>query len=186
MKKPLLFLICLYTISVQAQTRMIAFKSHSGSAENFTVAIGAHLFDTDASNFGLPPTVVLDSVILVRKNVAVAVTRRGTDGIPEYKRYDTLRSKKLFNKKTPLDTIRKNIGQLIRFQNEVDSVRFVGFGSQASGGRKENNLFFFSHKPDRYNPFDGQAITIFLAILLASLLAAAAAWKWKGKALRPA
>lgn len=181
MKKLLLLLACAYSLALQAQTRLIAYKSHSGAAENFSVFINEHLFDADESNFGLPPSVVLDSLILVKKNVAVAVTHHGTEGSSYYKKYDTLRSKKLFNRKTPLDTLKKNIRQLIRFENPADSVHFVGFGNTAPDGRKENRLFYISHKDDRYNPFDGTAVSISLLILLSSLLAGTAAWQWKKK-----
>ncbi|MBK8953484.1 MAG: hypothetical protein IPM85_15695 [Chitinophagaceae bacterium] len=41
--------------AVIAQTKKIAFKSHSGSAENFSIAFEENLFDMEFSNFGMAP-----------------------------------------------------------------------------------------------------------------------------------
>jgi hypothetical protein len=184
MKKLILILVGLYTLSVHAQTRLIAYKSHSGNMEQFSAALEMHLFDTDASNFGLPPTVQLDSVILIKKSVAVVVTSRG-EGAPLFRQRDTLRSKSLFNKKTSIDTLKKNLHKLIRFDNPADSIRFIGFGKEELSSKMNGGLFYFSHNHDRYNPFDGMAVFISGLILLTSLLAGWVTWKWKYSGLRP-
>ncbi|MCX6319411.1 MAG: hypothetical protein NTW29_19195 [Bacteroidetes bacterium] len=184
MKIIFLLLAGLYTLSVNAQTRLIAYKSHSGNMEQFSTALELNLFDIDASNFGLPSTLQLDSVILIKKSVAVVVTSRG-EGAPVFRQRDTLRSKSLFNKKISIDTLKKNIHKLIRFDNPADSIRFIGFGKEEVSSKMNGGLFYFSHNHDRYNPFDGMAVFISGLILLASLLAGWIAWRWKYSGLRP-
>lgn len=181
MKKVLFISCCLCWLSSNAQTKLIAFKSHSGSAENFSPALDNNLFDMAESDFGLPPANVLDSVILIRKSVAVLVSNReGITGRPPKR--DTVRSKNLFNRKVPLDSVKNNIHHFIKFTNPVDSVKFIGFGNTV----KNNSLPVFSVKQDRYNPFDGSALLITGAILIISLISALAAWKRTGKELQPA
>lgn len=181
MQKVLIIVCCFCWITGNSQTRLIAFKSHSGSMENFSTALDNNLFDIAESDFGLPPAVTLDSVILIKKSVAVLISNReGYTGAPSHK--DTVRSKTLFNNKVSLDSIKHNLRRFIRFTNPVDSVKFIGFDN----GVKKSALPLFSVKPDRYNPFDGSAVLITGLILLASLLAGLAAWKRTAKNLQPA
>jgi hypothetical protein len=185
MKRLLLIFACFSCLAANAQTKLIAFKSHSGSAENFSLALENNLFDMAESDFGLPPTVTLDSVILVKKSVAVIVTSRG-EGRPIFTRRDTLRSKKLFNKKISLDSLRTNIHKLIKFDNSPDSVKFIGFDKSKASAKQGGVLFITSAKDDRYNPLDGAALSIGGLILLASLIAGLLTWKWNSKTLQPA
>lgn len=181
MRKVLFLSCCLCWLAGNAQTKLIAFKSHSGSAENFSAALDNNLFDMEASNFGLPPSVTLDSVILIKKSVAVLISSR--EGIPNRPpQKDTVRSKSLFNKKVSLDSIKNNLHRFIQFTNPVDSVKFIGFDN----GVKKNSLPIFSVKQDRYNPFDGTAVLITAGILGIALLSALAAWRRAGKQLQPA
>lgn len=185
MKQLLIIFACCSCLVAHAQTKLIAFKSHSGSAENFSLALENDLFDMAESDFGLPTTVTLDSVILVKKSVAVIVTSRG-EGRPIFTRRDTLRSKTLFNKKISLDSLRMNIHKLIRFDNSADSVKFIGFDKSTASVKQNNLLFITSVNDDRYNPFDGAALGISGFILLVSLIAGLLTWKWNSKTLQPA
>ena len=92
MKKITLVLMLLAASAALGQTKKISYKSHSGSPENFSVALEENLFDMDNSNFGMAPqrnvtTAQLDSVIFVSDSVAIMVTS-------EYCSRDDTRTKK--------------------------------------------------------------------------------------------
>ena len=74
----LLATFALYTTSI-AQTKLIAFKSHSGPNENFRLAYESNFFDMENSNLGVlierdVTTASLDTLILISDTVAVMVT----------------------------------------------------------------------------------------------------------------
>lgn len=187
MKKLLLLCSCFISLAALSQTKMIAFKSHSGSAENFSAALEQNLFDMEESDFGLPPKVLLDSVIYIKKSVAVVVTRRGEEGdAAPFKQRDTVHSKTLFTKKVPLDSLKRKIRTIIRFDNSPDSVKFIGFDKSAAMKKQSGVVPVSSFTDNRYNPFDGQALAVTGLIILASVLAGWAAWLLKHKTLQPA
>jgi hypothetical protein len=69
--KTLLYLACgVFSINCFGQTKIIAFKSHSGNEANFRTAIEHDFFDVNISNFGNPTIYVrkVDSVILEPHN----------------------------------------------------------------------------------------------------------------------
>ena len=79
MKHFFILLLIATSASLSAQTKKIAFKSHSGSAENFAIALENGLFDMDGSDFGQAPdreirSAQLDSVIFVSDSVTLLVT----------------------------------------------------------------------------------------------------------------
>lgn len=63
------FLLLGFIVKSQAQTKLIAHKSHSGSLSNFKIALEGNLFDMGASDFGDPGWVEerhrLDSLVKV-------------------------------------------------------------------------------------------------------------------------
>jgi hypothetical protein len=186
MKKLLFLLSCFISLTALSQTKMIAFKSHSGSAENFSTALDQDLFDMDEADFGLPPKVLLDSVIYVKKSVAVVVTRRGEGDAAPVKQRDTVHSKTLFTKKVPLDSLRRKIRTVIRFDNSPDSIKFIGFDKSAAMKKQSGGMPVISFTDNRYNPFDGMALAVTGLIVLASVLAGWAAWRLKHKTFQPA
>ena len=174
------FIICLLgcTMAAGAQTQLIAFKSHSGTTIEFENAAANGSATVYESDFGLPPEVSLDSVILIKKSVAVVISSRSTGGERWRVSKDTIKSRTLFNKKIALDSLKKNIRKYIKYTNSPDSIRFIGFGTDKEPSRSALLPIGYSgSKP--YNPFDGAALFIVAGIFLLSLLAALVAWKWK-------
>lgn len=180
MKAILLGLFSLVCLCTAAQTKKIAFKSHSGSDENFSIALEGNLFDMGNSNFGDPLPQKLDSVILIDDSVAVLVSHldfyvRETNP----RRKDTLRSRPLFSKKIPLDSIKKELKGEFWFVNSVDSIKFIGF--ETTGARMEKNNtapVMGINNTDDHGPLDGQAFLIIGLIFLLSLAAALFTWKY--------
>lgn len=64
----ILLFICL-SFGTMAQTKMIWHKSHSGSMENFKLALENNTYGVEFSNFGIPPA--LDSIIFISDSVVV-------------------------------------------------------------------------------------------------------------------
>lgn len=161
-----------------SQTKMIAFKSHSGSDENFSVALEQNLFDMEDGNFGLPPNSYLDSVILLKDSVAVLVKKESKRSA--YSERDTIKGHPLLAKSVSKDSLKKSLRQLTWFNNPVESVNFEGFDQKKKKGKRKNNLVpagGFSGNDQA--PFGGQVIVIATGILLLSLLAGLLAWKLK-------
>jgi hypothetical protein len=176
--------ICFLLLSLawftgQAQTKKIAFKSHSGSSANFTVALGNDLFDMEKSDFGLPEKRALDSVILIADSVAVLVSRKESNQNKQWQKKDTLRSTALFSKTNNLDSIKKNIHFVYWFSNSVDSIRFIGFDSTPLKTKRNDLPYFGTINNDNYHPFDGQTFWIMGLIVLLSLMAGLFTWKHK-------
>lgn len=131
------------TVICQAQTKVIAHKSHSGSKKSFAKAYQNNLFDINRSNFGLPGNrnvVILDKVVAVNDSVTILKMRESIVCFPfntNYKdlketdfkvKIDTLKNHKIFNKKNSeayIKSIKKYFP--IQFNNPIDSVKFVGF-----------------------------------------------------------
>ncbi len=143
--KTQIFLILLLTSSMcQAQTKVIAHKSHGGSRATFAKAYQQNLFDISRTNFGLPDrevVVVLDTLIAVNDSITVMKWRESNSCHPFLSSHKDLKDSD-FNYKT--DTIinhevlrRRNTATLIRnygtaiypieFRHTIDSVVFIGF-----------------------------------------------------------
>ncbi len=195
----LLFIVTLSLMSssLVAQTKEIAFESHSGKLKNFNIVLGNDLFDSDDSNFGLPiPTNVksyqLDSVIYVSDTVSVIVVR-------EYRRLasqpmdsarlfrvgkDTLYNDPLLSKGHSLDSIKSSLQTLGYYVNPVSKIVFVGYDNSktretAPVDKKLNLVPVITINDDNNNsPFDSQLALMLGAILLLSLLGGWLTWKF--------
>lgn len=123
-----------------AQTKWIAHKSHSGNSSSFKTAITNHLFDIDASNFGVGierhvRTAQLDSVILLPDNRAVMVTSEYCS-YPDYNDKtslwragrDTVDHHPLFSSEHSSEEIRRALKNDYYFRNSMDDVKLIGFG----------------------------------------------------------
>ncbi len=143
MKTRILFpIVLLITLMGQAQTKVIAHKSHSGSNNSFSIRYHKNIFDTNSSNFGLPGNrniVILDSIIAIGKSVTILKIREsivcyryGTD-YKELKksdfkvRIDTLVNDPIFNKKHTVAHIKTIFLYKRNFSNPIDSIVFIGF-----------------------------------------------------------
>ena len=139
--KILLFLVFI-AASSQAQTKVIAHKSHSGSNRSFSKAYKNNLFDIGRSNFGLPEhkIIILDTVIAVHNSLTILKMRESiytyTQGVnyKEIKKSDfkfktTMISDNLFNEKNSVRYIKSAPPHRypIHFINPIDSVVFIGF-----------------------------------------------------------
>lgn len=199
MKQLLTGCLLLISVAVLAQTKKIAFKSHSGNTENFSFALENGLFDMDNSNFGHAPqrevvTAQLDSVIYVCDTMAILVTskyctpvkdqsktRPGKSGLWRAGR-ETVLFHPLFSQKHSLDSIRGVLAQQYYFKNSMDSVVFIGFDNKEKK-YKGFSVIPVSSKGDDNNqsPFDGQFVLILSLIAVASVLAAFISWRYKWK-----
>jgi hypothetical protein len=157
MKQLLSFLLCLASITVSAQTKKIAFKSHSGSAENFSLALANDLFDMENSNFGVAPTELvqhakLDSVIFVCDTLALMVTSQYCTRVLRHSKVQQgnttvwkpgkteVINHPLFSKQHSLDSIRQVISTQYNFKNPADKVVFVGYDNNKDSIKKNKKV----------------------------------------------
>jgi hypothetical protein len=179
--------------SLIAQTKEIAFKSHSGNMNNFSIALGSDLFDSGESNFGLPAdkkTYQLDSVIFISDSASVMVIKeyRRPFNEPEKSaklwgvKKDTVYNNPLFVRKNSLDSIKKGLQKDSRFTNPVDKTVFIGFDNKKNKDKRnpKNNIVPVSFTGDDSNnsPFDMKLLLMVGAILVLSLLGGWLSWKF--------
>ena len=153
MRITLLLSILLVATGIQAQTKKISWKSHSGNMNNFFAALESGN-DLDNSNFGMAvePTVRnarLDSVIFICDSVAVMVTseyctNRWHKKEPATKwkaGKDTVINHPVFSRRLTPDSIRVILNEQYYFRNEAENVVFVGL------------------EESRFRPCEGELIT---------------------------
>ncbi len=123
---------------LSAQTKLIAYKSHSGSLSNFKTTLDHNLFDLHASNFGMAPMEIiknarLDSLIYLADSAAVMITsdlcrERGSKYESIWKAgRDTVYFHPLFCLQHEKDSIKKVLDETYNFKNPADSVIFIGY-----------------------------------------------------------
>jgi hypothetical protein len=198
-KKVLLLSFAVFTIATNShsQTKKIAYKSHSGSAENYNTALNENLFDMDNSNFGAAPTreiveAQLDSVIFICDTVALMVTSRYCKNRNEY--YNTAAKEKLwragrdsvfyhplFSKKHSLDSIKAMLQMQYYFKNPVSNVIFIGYDNIKDSCKTNNPIVKASEPPSSSGGFgntnlDKQLIILFTGILLFTILISSLTW----------
>ncbi len=179
----ILFLACLLIAGhAFGQTRLIAHKSHSGTAASFAAACEGNLFDREDSDFGLPsnyPVDRVDSVIYVSDSVAVMVRTKGRIFVKqkgeiydEQKRRDTLVNHPLFQNRHALDSIRKAWYENFESSNPVDQIRFIGFDNKKPKAKKgkRSALPVVIGKPSQPGNNGGLLIGLTLFSGLAALL----------------
>lgn len=201
-----IFLLCIVSSVSFAQTKKIAFKSHSGSNENFSIALEDNLFDMDESNFGLGPlreitTRTLDSVKYVSKSMSILVISRYTTeerspmkGTPVFQGLtkDTVYSHPLFSHKHSLDSIKSILKSQKTYDNPVEKIVFVGFDNKKGKKAKRYELLLPAGVDNKNNdnsnnlitadkqivPFGTSVILIVAGIIILSLLSGLVAWKY--------
>lgn len=141
MKQLPLILFALATFSAGAQTKKIAFKSHSGSEAHFTIALNDHHSGLEYSNFGVAPQpriqeAQLDSVIYVCDTLVWMVTSyycsprnsgRNTDATLWKSGKARVPNHPLFSKQHALDSIRQVLRTNYHFRNPVEKVVFINY-----------------------------------------------------------
>lgn len=178
-----LFIIHLifFTNVVFAQTKLIAFKSHSGNMENFKNAYEENLFDLPNDNFGAAPNrwvneAALDSLIYINDTAVIMVTNNYcmSEFSINYKNWgpgkDTVYNHPLFCKKHSLDSIKEVLKTSYNFANSMDTVKFIGYDNlkKVKSKRKQKgfiNVFFFDNNSNNFN-----LPSIFISIFLASIV----------------
>jgi hypothetical protein len=185
MKQFFIILFILPFTFLQAQTKKIAFKSHSGSAENFAIALENDLFDMDGSNFGQAPereikSAQLDSVIFVSDSVTLLVTsvyctmRYAPKDNAELWRAgrEVALYHPLFSKKHSLDSIKRVIKEHYNFKNPVEKTIFVGFDNNIPPDSLCINpaTLITYKKAGNQGGFDMQIACILIGIFMVSVL----------------
>jgi hypothetical protein len=184
-----------------SQTKKIAFKSHSGNAENYSIALSNELFD-NGSNFGVGiqseiRNAQLDSVIFVSDSLTYLVTSEyckmrnqpKSEALLWHAGRETAYHHPLFSKKHSLDSIRKIIKQQYYFKNNIDKVIFVGYDNDRSCDSvpvKVSVPVTFIKKENKNNQAGSSVILITGAILLLSALGGFISWKLYKPRLQPA
>ena len=136
MKKLFILLFGTISLLIFSQTKLIAYKSHSGNMKNFAATIADDAFETTDSNLGAAPNILiktakLDSVIYVNENESILVTsstcktRNGQESKWKPGR-ETVYNNKLFSSKNT-DSIKSVLKNTYNFQNDMDKVKFINF-----------------------------------------------------------
>ena len=135
----LLIIACsIVTGEIFSQTKFIAHKSHSGSAETFNISLDEEIFSNPGSNFGMAPermirTASLDSLIFLSDTVSVMITSRiekdrWTDSLTIWKPgRDTIINHPLFSRVKGIENIKRSLKQDYYFRNSPDSVKFISY-----------------------------------------------------------
>ena len=203
MKSLLTVLFSLATISLVAQTKEIAFKSHSGNMEYFRQVLENDFFDVNDANFGLPSHTTLyklDTVIYVSDSVTIVkqrVYRRyssspNEDQLSETRR-DTLYHYNLFANKHALDSIKKIMRNSNNYKEPGETV-FIGFdnkrpkekkSAQSTNPQKETPkeqltpaVITLHDDNNNDSPYGSTTLLIIGAILLLSLSGGWVSWKY--------
>jgi hypothetical protein len=178
----------LFSIIGLAQTKLISYKSHSGTNENFRKAIENNLFDLDDSNLGVAPmrqvkNAQLDTVIYVSKGKAIMVTSEFCKRENIYdtekeekslgrlwkKGKDTVFNHPLFSKKHSLDSIKNVLKEQYHFKNNIDNVVFIGFDNTIQKQKNKSKKQKKSIVPIITN-FPSKPLFLLLLALLSSLV----------------
>lgn len=195
MKNFTLFLVFI-SFTAFSQTRLIAHKSHSGSAATFNMALKNGLLDVRNSNFGVAPirtvkTAALDSVIFISHDKAVMVTSeychiedRGRVIQVEYNNEkvektlwkagrDTIYNHPLFSRNHSLDSIRTVLKDDYFFKNDIDNTIFVGYDNKTrkykrEERRRKKNTFYIGWAGN--NNFPSKPTLVFALILFSAVL----------------
>ncbi|MEO7983883.1 MAG: hypothetical protein ABI688_07365 [Bacteroidota bacterium] len=201
MRKLLIILLCFTGTSLLAQTKEIAFESHSGDKIDFKSTLDNDLFDSDNSDFGLPPpqdikTYKLDSVIYVSDTVALVITkeyRRSSSEPKDSARFwtmkrDTVFNDPLFTRKHSLDSIKNVLQTSGYYVNPLKKAVFVGYDNNKKSNRSKEYVIPVTGPRDTTDndnnssssnsPFDLQLVWMLGTILFLSLLGGWLSWKF--------
>lgn len=179
MRRLALVLLLLLPMFAVSQTKLIAFKSHSGNTKNFRAALSQNLFDLDNSNLGLDESqtlvfeerldsvVYLDANSVILKSTIVKKQRFTRQSDKAKKVSDTLRFAKAGQ---PIDTLKKIIDYKYYFKNSTDSVKFIGFDKKSKKKKQQFVPFLIDdHFPSK--------MMMILMLLGLSVLVAFFSWK---------
>ena len=175
-----------------AQTKNIAFKSHSGSASNFRIAMETEEFNPEHTDFGMVarPRVrdaQLDTVIFVSNEKAIMITSEYCTRVNRTTREpaspqrlwragaDTVYNHPLFSHRHSLDSIISVLKSQYYFKNSIDKTIFIGFDNE---NEEEGPVPVTIHRQRRSSPVDGEFAGILSCILICSAIGAWVGWKY--------
>ena len=188
-----------------SQTKLIAFKSHSGSMKNLELALSDPTFELVNHNLGMAPdpftrTAQIDSVIFVSDSQAVMVTSeyctpngwyyRGeedTASIPKSTIWragkDTVINHPLFSHQHSLDSIKTVLKQDYYFRNNIEQAVFVGYDNGPTVPMMDEDKDGILDNEDESSPVittpsspNGGTGIILMSIVLASVLIGLMSW----------
>lgn len=193
-----LYLFLLLAIGTQAQTKVIAHKSISGSNASFAYSYTKGTSELDGSNFGMAPRQrvdfrntsrpQLDTVIFLSKTRAVMITsceaykKDGKSYTPSplwRPGRDTVFNHPLFSKNHSLDSIKDVLKSEYSFVNDIETTVFLGYDNdkqQMRGWQKErrrnkkNALPFIPLLDQKTPPFGGNVALLLMALGILSVL----------------
>ncbi len=123
-------LLILLSLTIFSQTKKIAYKSHSGSSENYYASFNS-IFETESSNFGLGPVRLsfLDSVVFLTDTSSIFSVRYqyiyANDTTPDEVSIDTFLNESIFGGYQDKDSLKSDIINRYGYFNDVDSVKFI-------------------------------------------------------------
>ena len=129
-----------------SQTKLIAYKSHSGSMNRFENAVSRDIFDVNDSNLGLPPAILkVDSVIFLDNDKAKIITET-----KRFKQEKGVRNTLTVPLKNSGKNINKKIIDSLLYRNydvipEKDSIVFLKYNKKMNTYKKVN---FRKPKPE--------------------------------------
>lgn len=125
------------TSQMNAQTKLISYKSHSGNMEYFEKSIVENNHNTNYSNLGMKPeryvtNSKLDSVIIIDDKKSVIVTSnyckiRGNSNPKQWKPgRDTVYNHPVFSREN-IESVKNELRKDYNFQNDLDSTVFLKY-----------------------------------------------------------
>ncbi|MFT4601748.1 MAG: hypothetical protein ACI857_001931 [Arenicella sp.] len=194
MKAIPLILSVFITVAASAQTKLIAFKSHSGSMHNFENALSNPKMDLMNHNLGGPPNNNLigpqilmptvseiDSLIFISETEVVIITSNYCSNpeflfdttevglaLPWSGGKDTVINHPLFSRQHSLDSIKAILKRDYNFRNDIEKTVFIGYDNE-----NDENSSPVIVTPS--SPSGGIGI-ILSSLLLASLLIGLMSW----------
>lgn len=177
-----------------AQTKIIAFKSHSGNMLNFSKALSLPKMDVTVHNLGMAPnpiieTAELDSVIFISDSVAVMITSNYCQENDWYYRADTASRDRepkswgagsdtvinhpLFSQQHSLDSIKDQVQHHYFFVNGAENTVFVGYDNKKKKKNKKQEVYPLVEDPSQPN---GGLFFMISAIICIALFIGFASW----------
>lgn len=165
----LIILFCSAVITVGAQTKAIAYKSHSGSAANYAIALDIDNGLKYDAGFGLPSHRnyrFVKEVHYLKENTIVIYSAMYQGDFIQVKDtvfvrnfYDTIVDKQLLVAPISIDTLRVKLAEKYRFDNSFKEAKFMGFGkvitkNERKGNKKKKNAvtIITSNQPNKNLP----------------------------------
>lgn len=124
-----------------AQTKRIAFKSHSGNSEHFKQALSAALFENEGSNFGIAPQryvteAHLDTVIFINDTTVELVTSHHSHFEDDFRStshpnlwkpgHEIVVNHPVFNSEKTIEEMKEIVQKTYHFKNDISKVVFIG------------------------------------------------------------